>query len=243
MTKDAEVIEEVLELRENAEYKKAYQKISKLYEQNKKSSEVKQTYIDTLFAYAFYLSDDCVLQFEKAAECLKEILQLDPENYRAYYNLGITYYDMDKTEKALKMYNEALKLKPDNKYVHYNIGIIYEDKNQFKKALKYYRRAINLDKDFLYAKQAKHSLERYIENNPESIKSERHPEKLKRLKSLFRVSNKVRLDDIQEIINFSREKTLDLVVDWAEDYGLHINGDFLVLNERSKSAFLKNLEI
>ncbi|MGV9173021.1 MAG: tetratricopeptide repeat protein [Promethearchaeia archaeon] len=237
-----EIINEVLQLKEREEYKEAYGKISALYEENK-SPEVKETLIKVLFSHGFYLSDDCVMRFEEAEKCFKEILQLDPENYRAYYNLGITYYDMDQTEKALKMYTEAVRLKPDNKYAHYNIGLIYEEEGKLKKALKCYKRALNVDKNFLYAKQAKRSLERYIEDNPDLIKEAPDSEKVNRLKSLLRMSNKVKLDDIQDILRIERPQLLDLVVDWAEEYGFYIDGDFLVLNEKSKSAFLEDLTI
>ena len=181
------------------------------------------------------------MQYEKAAKCFREIIDLDPDNYRAYYNLGICYFDMDKAETALNMYQKALELKSDNKYVHYNIGLAYEEMRQYKKALKAYDRALKIDQKFIYAQQAKRILNMSLEHAPEETITFEEKEKLNRLKSLIRVSSKVKIDDIQEILDAERGTLLDLIVDWAEEYGFTIEGDFLVFNEKNKTSFLENL--
>lgn len=234
-------LEMISELKEKGEFKKAYKQIKELYEVNHESSEIKEKLIEILFAYGFYLSEDLVMQYEKAAKCFREIIDLDPDNYRAYYNLGICYFDMDKAETALNMYQKALELKSDNKYVHYNIGLAYEEMRQYKKALKAYDRALKIDQKFIYAQQAKRILNMSLEHAPEETITFEEKEKLNRLKSLIRVSSKVKIDDIQEILDAERGTLLDLIVDWAEEYGFTIEGDFLVFNEKNKTSFLENL--
>jgi tetratricopeptide (TPR) repeat protein len=241
MPDETEKLEKIRELKQNGQFEDAYTQIKTLYQKMKNSPEIKNTFIDILFAYGFYLSEDLVMQYQKAADCFQKIIELDPRNYRAYYNLGITYYDMDMPEKALEMYRKAIQLKSDNKFVHYNMGLVFEETGRFQKALKAYNRALKIDKHFIYARQAKRILEMKLEQSPELIKSSQDDQKISRLKSLFRVSTKVKIDDIQQILDLPRSKVLELIVDWAEEYGFHVEGELLVLNDNNKAAFLENL--
>jgi tetratricopeptide (TPR) repeat protein len=95
------------------------------------------------------------MEHEKAEACFKRIIELDPNNYRAYYNLGITCYNLGNMDLALKMCENALNLKPDYEHCYYNIGLIYEAKNDLNKALEYYERALQLEPKFTYSLQAR----------------------------------------------------------------------------------------
>jgi hypothetical protein len=80
-----------------------------------------------------------------------------------------------------------------------------------------------------------------LEHIPEKTDTSDEKEKLNRLKSLIRVSSKIKIDDIQQILDTERGTVLDLIVDWAEEYGFLVEGEFLVFNEKNKAHFLENL--
>ncbi len=56
----------------------------------------------------------------------KRIIEIDPTNYRAHYNLGIAYFNLNEIKKAKECYEEAIRIKPDYKHCLYYIGLIYE---------------------------------------------------------------------------------------------------------------------
>ncbi|TFG13900.1 MAG: tetratricopeptide repeat protein [Promethearchaeota archaeon] len=112
---------------------------------------VRKNLIDILFSYGGYLNDEYILEYEKAIEIFKKIITLEPENYKAHYNLGIAYFNLGRIENALASYNEAIKIKPDYKHCYYNIGLVFESKNDLKQAISYYNKALDIDPKFPYA--------------------------------------------------------------------------------------------
>ena len=54
-------------------------------------------------------------KFEKAVECFKKVLKLNPGNADAYYNLGLIYENQNDPDAAKKMYEKALDIDEDNK--------------------------------------------------------------------------------------------------------------------------------
>ena len=99
----------------------------------------------------------------------KKILEIEPDNYRAIYNLGISYFNIGKIDKAMKAYNDAIKIKPDYKHCYYNIGLIHEVMNDFQKALKFYKKALEIDPKFIYALQAKKIVEQKLDSSRRKI--------------------------------------------------------------------------
>jgi len=241
-------IQEAKALKNEGEYEESLKLLRKLYNKSKKdkgeekTENIKQALIETLFEYGHHLTDEWVLEYDKAKDIFKEIIELEPENYRGHYNLGISLFYMRLYEEALSSFNEALRIKPDYKFCHYNIGLAYEEMNLFNKALKAYKRALKIDPNFAYARQGKRDIERAIETGSLPCSPEKDNEAIEQLKSLIRVSQKVKITDIQEILEKSRKEILPMLVDWAEDYGLEIDGDYLILNKECLSEFLNDLD-
>ena len=52
-------------------------------------------------------------QFEEAITKFQEVVQLEPNNLRARYNLGLANERMGNFNEARKNFEEALKIKPD----------------------------------------------------------------------------------------------------------------------------------
>jgi len=143
------------ELSKKEKFEESLKILEDLYKKFPNSEKIKKELINTLFSYGGYLNDDYVLEYKKAKNNFKRITEIDPNDYRAHYNLGIAYFNLRKIEKAERAYEEAIKIKPDYKHCHYNIGLIYEAKGDFEHALHQYEKALKIDPNFSYALQAR----------------------------------------------------------------------------------------
>ena len=50
----------------------------------------------------------------------KQVIEVDPENAKAYNNLGVAYEALGNTGEAVAAYQRATGLEPDNKYYRLN---------------------------------------------------------------------------------------------------------------------------
>ena len=82
--------------------------------------------------------------FEHASLCYKKLIEMEPKNSRAYYNLGIVLHDLGKFNKSLMCYEQSIKLGYDNPArVNLNIGMTHLKLGDFKKGFQY----IDLESD------------------------------------------------------------------------------------------------
>jgi tetratricopeptide (TPR) repeat protein len=158
-----ETIEKARKLKTEHKFEESLELLEVLLEQEPDSKLIKETLIDTLFAYGGYLNDDYVLEFDKAVHIFKRLIEIDPNNYRGYYNLGIAFFNLGLFEEALHACNQAIHIKPDYEHCYYNIGLIYEAQDDFKRALYYYNKALDLDPNFAYALHSKEILKKQID--------------------------------------------------------------------------------
>lgn len=157
-------IEKAIKLKKEEKFEEALNILRSLNQSKKHSDEIKNLLIKTLFDYGNHLNDEWICDYERAIEVFKEIIQLDHNNYRAWYNLGISYSNLNKTEDALSAYNKALQIKPDYMYCYYNIGLLYEiQKENLEIALQYYEKALSYNNNFTYALQAARDIRQKLE--------------------------------------------------------------------------------
>lgn len=159
-----QLFEEAKILKIQEKYEEALEILEHLYENNPHSEEIKNTLVNTLFDYGGYLNDYYTLEFKKAKKIFKRIVNLNPDNYRAHYNLGIAYFNLYQMEKAKICFETALKIKPDYKYCLYNLGLIYEEMEMYEKALSYYEKALQIDPDFSYALAAQSQIRKKLDD-------------------------------------------------------------------------------
>ncbi|MHA1803144.1 MAG: tetratricopeptide repeat protein [Promethearchaeota archaeon] len=150
-----ENLEKAKNYKEEGRYEEAIELLEQLQKNDPADTVIYQQLIDTLFSYGNYLNDEYVLEYEKAKKVFKKILKMEPENYRALYNLGVVYFNLNENDKALDKFQQALKIKPNYKYCYYNMGLLHESLNEYEKALEYYEKALSIDKNFVYADQAR----------------------------------------------------------------------------------------
>jgi tetratricopeptide (TPR) repeat protein len=163
LKKSKDIIEEAKKLEKHCKFKEALDLLEDLFRKEPDSKDVKKALIACLLSYGGYLNDEFSADYEKAISCYEKMIEIDPESYRAFYNLGITHFNLGNIEKALESYNKALKIKPDYKYCYYNIGYLYESQGELDKAMQFYEKALNIDPRFVYALNARESVRKLID--------------------------------------------------------------------------------
>jgi len=241
LTEKENLIEEAKDLVSNEEFEKAIKILEDLYQQQP-DIDVKNNLIDALFAYGGYLNDYYVLEYDESINFFKRIIELDPENSRAHYNLGIAYFNLNRFEEALNSYKIAISIKPDNKHVYYNIGLLHEKTENLENAIESYEKALEIDPNYIYAmhslKVVRQTLD--INVNPKS-KTQEIKDKVETLKSLLSMSKRVRFDIIQEILKVNKETLLQIIINWGKKNYCEIDGDYLNINKESLTQFFEEL--
>jgi tetratricopeptide (TPR) repeat protein len=86
-------------------------------------------------------------KFEEAIEAYKKAIEVEPDSYGAYNNMGSAYAELGKFEKAIKVCKKAIKIKPDKDQAYYNMGGAYAELGKFEKALEVCKKAIEVKPD------------------------------------------------------------------------------------------------
>ncbi|MBF0106180.1 MAG: VWA domain-containing protein, partial [Deltaproteobacteria bacterium] len=94
---------------------------------------------------------------ERYQDSLKKYLDIvkeNPSDTEVYYNLGDTYYRLDKFKEAEDAYKKALNTKDIElrKKTLYNLGNTAYRKKELKEALDYYAKALEMEKNYLAAR-------------------------------------------------------------------------------------------
>ena len=82
---------------------------------------------------------------------IKKIVDINPQDPLAHYNLGNTYAQLADFSKAEESYRKAISLKPNFPQVYYNLGVMFKKNYKLEEAEKFYKQAISLKPDFAYA--------------------------------------------------------------------------------------------
>ncbi len=242
LTNLEDLIKKAINLRNQEKFEDALELLEELYKTDTDSEKVKETFIDTLLSYGGYLNDDYTLEFKKAKNIFNKIIEIDPNNYRAYYNKGIAYFNLNEIEKAKQSYEKALSLKPDYKHCIYNLGLLYETIGDLHKALIHYEKALKIDSKFTYALQARTHIRKSLDELKEAKTEINRKQDRSQLISLLKMSNRIKIDIIQNLLDIDKTKLYELLIDLGEKFHVNIDGDFLTLNKKTLPELLKYLE-
>lgn len=98
--------------------------------------------LDNQFYFAFGAAAEQAGQYEKAAEMLKQSIELDPNKPDAYNYLGYMWVDRgEKLDEAGELIRKALEIDPENGSYLDSLGWYYFKKGNFERALKELLRA------------------------------------------------------------------------------------------------------
>lgn len=84
-------------------------------------------------------------KFDKAAEAMKRMLELDPSNLDLYRTLGQTYVRANQPDEALKVYAELSERDPQNLEYITEMGGVYLMKKEYAKANEKFNRVLAPD--------------------------------------------------------------------------------------------------
>ncbi|EKE02771.1 MAG: hypothetical protein ACD_20C00335G0002 [uncultured bacterium] len=87
-----------------------------------------------------------------AINCLDKAILAKPDYADAYFNLGIMYNWIQKTDEAIKSYEKALELNLNSEALYINLGTAYQEKNNLETAISFYRQGLELYPDNPYLK-------------------------------------------------------------------------------------------
>ncbi len=74
-------------------------------------------------------------QYDKAIEAARKIIEFNPNNELAFFNLGIMFLKLQRYDDAVGAFKDALALKPGYASALYNIGYSYSLANKYKDAV------------------------------------------------------------------------------------------------------------
>ena len=87
-----------------------------------------------------YDNDD----FEGGISYFEQIVEKDPTERRAWYNLGLGYFRVNRFDKSLQAFTRAIEIAPDDSLSIQYRGRVYYMMNDFQNCLKDYERVIEL---------------------------------------------------------------------------------------------------
>ena len=96
-------------------------------------------------AVSFADADKIFKENNKAVEDCNKAIALNPNDARAYYNLGNAYVNKVQYDRAMENYNKALALDPSLALAYANRGGAYAKKGQYDRAIEDCNKAIALD--------------------------------------------------------------------------------------------------
>jgi len=86
-------------------------------------------------------------QYDKAIEAARKIIEMNPKNELAVFNLGIMFLKLQRIDEAVQAFRGALALKPDYASAQYNIGYSYSLDKRWKESVEGFQKYIALAPD------------------------------------------------------------------------------------------------
>lgn len=87
-------------------------------------------------------------QFTDAIACYEEIIQQDPRDINALFNLGYCYLALGQYNKSITAYDNALAISPQIPTVLYNKGFTYKTAGDIDTAIALYKQVLAINPDY-----------------------------------------------------------------------------------------------
>jgi tetratricopeptide (TPR) repeat protein len=93
------------------------------------------------------------IAFEKAVEAYKKVVEANPEDHQAHFNLGLAYNKLDEDRNAEKALRQAVKLNPEDSLYQTELGSILIKLAEYREAIGPLKKALELDPDNIEAEE------------------------------------------------------------------------------------------
>jgi len=90
-------------------------------------------------------------QYDVAVTCYNKALEISPDYFEAYTNLGNVDLELGQHNAAIKHFKQALKINLDHAVTHNNLGSALRDIGQHDAAINSYKRALEITPDYVEA--------------------------------------------------------------------------------------------
>lgn len=90
-------------------------------------------------------------RYDKAVECFRRAVKLDPNFAVAHCNLGGALVQLGRYDKAAAAFRQALRVRPDLAEAHHNLGVVLRRQRRLDEAIASIRRALKLKPDYASA--------------------------------------------------------------------------------------------
>ena len=131
------------------EYEKALEHISKALETNPNIQKLFGDLMGKLLEMGAHF--DIEGNLDKAIECYKIGIKIDPKDYRVWWYLGNIYFEKRDYDYAIEYYRKTIEINPNFAAAWYDMGAAYYNKGDYDKAIECYRKAIEVSPDFALA--------------------------------------------------------------------------------------------
>jgi len=121
--------------------KNQLKKAIKIYQKIVSQSENEEVLF--LLGTAYYQNNE----FEKSIKYLKRLIQINPDNFHAYANLGQALNKLDFHDEAIKSFEQSILINPNFSHNYNNLGNLYFSIRNYEKALYNLNKAIELEKN------------------------------------------------------------------------------------------------
>lgn len=88
----------------------------------------------------------------EAVNVYERVIELAPDHYEAYNNLGMIYFALGEDELGIQFFNEAIRLAPMESFLHNNLGYALLKRGYNSEAAGAFERALQLDPENIHAR-------------------------------------------------------------------------------------------
>lgn len=113
------------------------------FEYYKAAIKINPKLADAYFGRAVF--EQQIKMYKSALFDYRKVIDLDPENYLAYYNVGYLNYENGFLDEALRSWGICSRMNPGFSKVFYMRGLVLEEKKNFKEAILQYKVALELE--------------------------------------------------------------------------------------------------
>jgi len=125
---------------------------------------------EKLKAVALGLRGRCYLlskQEELALKDLQQVIEIDGEDAKYWFNLALTYQKLKRYDEAITAYQRVIEIDPTPASYHYMLGSVYKEQKRYEESILACQQAIELDPEYkwAFAKRGEtyHLMKRYEE--------------------------------------------------------------------------------